>query len=150
MEKVLVSACLLGQPVRYDGTGKGLRDPLLDKWRQQQRLVSFCPEIAGGLPVPRAAAERQENGLILTEQDDDVTAEFLSGARQALTLCQRQNIKLALLKEFSPSCGSLQVYNGKFSGEKIPGIGLTTELLRANGIKVFSEFQLVELDSLLD
>lgn len=144
MKKILVSACLLGQPVRYDGQGKGLSDPRLARWQAQGRLVSVCPELAGGLPVPRAPAERQE-ARVVTVQGEDVTAAFACGAQAALQLCQAQGIRLALLKEGSPSCGSQQIYDGTFAGQRVAGEGVTAALLRAHGIQVYAETQLVEL-----
>ncbi|GAA4504487.1 DUF523 domain-containing protein [Pseudaeromonas paramecii] len=144
MKKILVSACLLGQPVRYDGQGKGLTDPRLARWQAQGRLVSVCPELAGGLPVPRAPAERQE-ARVVTVQGEDVTAAFACGAQAALQLCQAQGIRLALLKEGSPSCGSQQIYDGTFAGQRVAGEGVTAALLRAHGIQVYAETQLAEL-----
>ena len=144
MKKILVSACLLGQPVRYDGQGKGLSDPRLARWQAQGRLVSVCPELAGGLPVPRAPAERQE-ARVVTVQGEDVTAAFACGAQAALQLCQAQGIRLALLKEGSPSCGSQQIYDGTFAGQRVAGEGVTAALLRAHGIQVYAETQLAEL-----
>lgn len=148
MQKILVSACLLGQPVRYDGLGKGISDPRLARWQAQGRLVTFCPELAGGLPVPRAPAERQGE-RVMTVQDEDVTAAFAAGAQAALQLCQAQGIHLALLKEGSPSCGSQQIYDGRFAGQRVAGEGVTTALLRVHGIRVYSEMQLAELAAVL-
>ncbi|WP_405602660.1 MULTISPECIES: 2-thiouracil desulfurase family protein [unclassified Pseudoalteromonas] len=54
MEKILVSSCLLGQPVRYDGRGHAILHPQLNLWQKQNRLIVFCPEVAGGLPIPGA------------------------------------------------------------------------------------------------
>ena len=144
MKKILVSACLLGQSVRYDGQGKGLPDPCLARWQAQGRLVSVCPELAGGLPVPRAPAERQ-GARVVTVQGEDVTAAFACGAQAALQLCQAHGIRLALLKEGSPSCGSQQIYDGTFAGQRVAGEGVTAALLRAHGIQVYAETQLAEL-----
>src|SRR3954469_14264878 len=92
MERILVSACLLGRPVRYDGTGRRSDDALFALWRDQGRLVSVCPEVDGGLPVPRPPAEIS-GGLgadvldgrarVLTRDGADVTAHFVAGAWQA-------------------------------------------------------------------
>jgi uncharacterized protein YbbK (DUF523 family) len=148
VERILVSACLLGQPVRYDGTGRRSDDRLFEQWRAEGRLVPFCPEVRGGLPVPRAAAEIS-GGLggdvldgrarVLTRDGSDVTPQFVEGARQALEQARSYGIRLAILKEGSPSCGGLRVHDGTFSGHKIPGHGVTTALLQRNGITVFSE-----------
>ncbi|KTA83568.1 DUF523 domain-containing protein [Aeromonas salmonicida] len=142
--RVLVSACLLGQPVRYDGQSKGIVSDWLNELGAEGRTQSFCPEVAGGLPTPRPPAERQGD-LVLTASGLDVTAEFDRGAELALALCLAQGIRFALLKEGSPSCGSRRIYNGRFEGVSVAGEGKTTALLRRNGIAVFSEDQLPEL-----
>jgi len=150
MTKILISSCLLGQPVRYDGQSKEIQNPTLDRWRQQGRLVAVCPEVSGGLPVPRPAAEMDGladkiltgNGFVKTADDEDVSRYFLCGAQHVLGLCWRENIRVAILKENSPSCGSTQVYDGSFSHTLISGAGITTTLLRQNGIHVFSEFEI--------
>ena len=147
MHKVLVSACLLGQPVRYDGQSKGIvsdwlqalgaeggRWPSAPRWRVACRRHAPC----------RAPGER-----VVTESGLDVTAEFDRGAALALALCQQQDIRFALLKEGSPSCGSGRIYNGRFEGVSLAGEGKTTALLRRHGIGVFSEDQLPELASAL-
>lgn len=142
--KILISACLLGMPVRYDGQSKGVVSHWLQGLGAEGRLLPFCPEVAGGLPTPRPPAERQGERVI-TQGGEDVTTEFLRGAQLALALCQREGIRLALLKEGSPSCGSGRIYNGQFTGVSMAGEGCTTALLRRHGIDVFSEDQLAQL-----
>lgn len=146
--KVLVSACLLGQPVRYDGQSMGIVSDWLRELGAEGLVLAFCPEVAGGLPIPRPPAERQGE-LVVTESGLDVTAEFARGAALALETCQQQGIRFALLKEGSPSCGSGRIYNGRFEGQSVAGEGMTTALLRRHGIAVFSEDQLLELASAL-
>lgn len=148
VHKVLVSACLLGQPVRYDGQSKGIVSDWLAELGAEGRVLAFCPEVAGGLPTPRPPAERQGE-LVVTASGLDVTAEFACGAVLALETCQQQGIRFALLKEGSPSCGSGRIYNGRFEGQSVAGEGMTTALLRHHGIAVFSEDQLPELASAL-
>jgi uncharacterized protein YbbK (DUF523 family) len=147
-EKILISACFLGEKVRYNGEIKLLKHVLIDRWHTEQRLIPICPEVIGGLSVPRAAAEIHE-GKVITCDGLDVTQQFKSGANKALALCQRHNIRFALLKESSPSCGSHSIYDGTFNGVKIVGQGVCTQLLEKNGIKVFSELTIKELASLL-
>jgi uncharacterized protein YbbK (DUF523 family) len=148
MERILVSACLLGQPVRYDGTGKRSDDALFELWRSQGRLVPICPEVGGGLPVPRPAAEicggfgedvLDGRASVLTRDGTDVTQHFVAGAWQALERARSHGIRLAILKEGSPSCGSLHVFDGTFGDRKVPGEGVTTALLERHGIDVFAE-----------
>ena len=152
--KILVSACLLGQPVRYDGLSKESQNPMLNRWHEEGRLVPVCPEVSGGLPVPRPAAEiigRADEvltgrDLVKTEDGEDVSRFFTCGAQNALILCRQQNIRIAILKENSPSCGSTRVYDGSFSAKLITGIGVTSAILRQNEITVFSEHEIDAAD----
>lgn len=146
--KILISACLLGQPVRYDGRGN--QDKLtswqrhIDRWQAQERLVIICPEVAGGLPTPRPAAEISKQRVI-AQSGEDFTSAFESGARKALTLAQQHLVSAALLADHSPSCGSREIYNGEFSGQLIQGQGLTAALLSDNGIACFGPNSFDEL-----
>ncbi len=150
-EKVLVSACFLGKKVRYDGASKTLANCYLEKWQHEDRVVTLCPEVSGGLSIPRSPAEiNQANGKVITNDGHDVSKEFSEGANQALHVCQQYNIRYALLKESSPSCGSSTIYDGTFSNHKIQGQGITSALLIQNGIKVFSEDNIEELAKLLE
>lgn len=145
-QKILVSACFLGERVRYNGVIKPLVHELLDIWFEQGRLLSLCPEVISGLPVPRPAAEiNQLSGQVLTVRGDNVTEHFTKGAELALRFCQQHKIKFALLKESSPSCGSNSIYDGSFSQTKIVGQGFTSALLRENGIQVFCEDTIEQL-----
>jgi len=157
MEKILVSACLLGKPVRYDGRHLAVKTSLLDQtliqWQQEGRVISVCPEVDAGMSIPRAPAEIfGGNGLeviagsakVVSDEEVDVSAYFVEGASIALALCQKHNVKIAMLTEFSPSCGSSSIYDGQFAGQKIPGAGVTTALLQQHGIKVFSQYELAE------
>ncbi|MGQ7959852.1 DUF523 domain-containing protein [Pseudomonas sp. SP16.1] len=157
MHKILVSRCLLGHRVRYDGGAHGPFD-LLQRWLDEGRVVALCPEVAGGLPTPRPPAEiRGGQGgavlegrlAVLTVDGEDVTAAFLAGAQQALALVREHGIRLALLKARSPSCGNLENYDGSFGGVRVPGEGVTAALLRREGVQVFSEEQLDEAQRVL-
>ncbi|SDS50747.1 Uncharacterized conserved protein YbbK, DUF523 family [Pseudomonas asplenii] len=150
--KVLVSRCLLGHRVRYDGGASGPYQQLAT-WQAEGRVVALCPEVAGGLPTPRAAAEipggQGEQVLegivpVVTDDGEDVSQAFIDGAHQALELVQRHDIRIAVLKANSPSCGNLLTYDGSFSGVKVAGEGVTTALLRRAGVQVFSELELPE------
>ena len=144
MEKILVSACLIGAPVRYDGADKLIRAGLLETWRNERRLVPVCPETAGGLPVPRPPAEIM-NSRVIDRNGRDVTLEFEAGARAALDLARTHGCRFALLKENSPSCGSNFIYDGSFSGAKLSGAGVSAALLAMNGVRVFSEHEIERL-----
>lgn len=140
LPKILISRCFLGEKVRYDGQENSLRHTEIQKLQEKGQLVSICPEVAGGLPIPRAPAEIQPaSSEVINIDGVEVTEHFDCGANIALSLCKQHDITLALLKESSPSCGSSMIYDGNFSGTKIQGQGKTTELLRNAGIKVYSE-----------
>ncbi|OPK10769.1 DUF523 domain-containing protein [Pseudomonas sp. VI4.1] len=152
MQKVLVSRCLLGHRVRYDGGASGPFDQL-QHWLDEGRVVPLCPEVAGGLPTPRAAAEipggqggevLDGQAPVITTEGADVSAQFLAGAYQALELVEKHGIRIAVLKANSPSCGNLLTYDGTFSGVKVSGEGVTAALLKRHGVQVFSELELAE------
>jgi len=156
MHKILISACLLGKHVRYDGHHSLVQSDILQRWQQQGRLLALCPEVAGGLAVPRPAAEIdagnaeaviQGKASIRCKDGTDVTDAFMAGAEMALALCMQHDIGMAILKEGSPSCGVMRLNDGRFSGHKIEGQGLTTLLLQRHGIAVFNEFQLLEAEA---
>jgi len=158
LPKVLVSACLLGQPVRYDGRDSGHPD-VLRRWQAEGRVIPLCPEVAGGLPTPRPPAEIPggQGGAVLdglaqvvTVAGVDVSEAFLAGARQALALVRQHGVRVAVLKAGSPSCGNRLTYDGTFSGVKVPGEGVTTALLRREGVQVFSELELEEAQRVLE
>jgi len=151
-QKVLVSACLLGEKVRYDGSDC-CQHGLIEQWQREGRVVPLCPEMAGGLPTPRPPAEigsgnteavLQGKSSIRRKDGTDASEAFLQGAEKALAECWKHRIKIAILKEGSPSCGTHQVNDGTFSGTKINGQGLTARLLARHGISVFSEEQMDE------
>ena len=143
MEKILISACLIGDKVRYDG--KSNYNPKIQDLLEKYELVPFCPEVEGGLSIPRIPCEKY-NDKVINKVGKNVTKYFEKGADLALNICQYLGIRIAILKENSPSCGTKKVYNGKFEGKLIPGEGVTAELLKRKGIKVISE---EEIDSLL-
>jgi uncharacterized protein YbbK (DUF523 family) len=149
--KILVSACLLGQAVRYDGGTKTCLHPRLIDWIEAGRVVPFCPEVEGGFSVPRPRAELRggdgddfwaARAEVLNEGGLDVGAGYRRGAEAALAVCRREGIRLAVLKEGSPSCGRNRIADGSFSGTTRPGLGVTAALLEANGIRVISDEEL--------
>jgi uncharacterized protein YbbK (DUF523 family) len=154
MQSVLVSACLLGDPVRYDGGGAELESRVLRRWAAEGRVVAVCPEVAGGLPTPRPPAEisRAAGGSLVlkgmaTVMDTagrDVTPSFVRGADHALAVARARGVRLAVLKDGSPSCGMTYTYDGSFTGRRVPGPGVTAARLRGAGLRVFSETQLEE------
>ncbi len=135
-EKILVSACLLGVKCRYDGRSNKNRKVL--KLAKKANLIPVCPEILGGLPTPREPAE-QKGKKVVTKSGEDVTQNFKKGAKEVLKIAKLFGIKKAILKQRSPSCGCGQIFDGTFSGKIIKGDGVTTVLLKRNGVKVMSE-----------
>lgn len=159
MEKILISSCLLGCRVRYDGKSVLVNSQVLNAWSQERRLVSICPEVSGGLSVPRPACEivdgdgqkvLSKQAKVLSKDKKDYSYEYIQGAKFALELAQKHSIKIAILKKNSPSCGNEQIYDGTFSGTKIPGSGVAASLLLQNNIKVFNEDQILQAQSFLE
>ena len=158
MKKILVSACLVGRPVRYDGAAATLQDDILDRWVREGRAVIVCPEVSGGLSTPRDPAEivggtgddvLDGTARVVTDRGVDVTAQFVHGAEVALALAQKSSAVAALLQERSPSCGSKTIYDGTFSKNKIDGRGVTASLLERHGIRVFRATDIVDADLFL-
>lgn len=134
-EKLLVSACLLGENCKYNGGNNRL--PGLEALEARFELIPVCPEQLGGLPTPRPSSERVGD-RVLTRTGEDVTEAFRLGAARALAMARAHGVRRALLQERSPSCGSGVVYDGTFSGRLIPGQGVTARLLEEHGIRVYS------------
>ncbi len=155
---ILISACLLGIRTRYDGGEKRLRNDDLHELLSQGKLLPVCPEVAGGLPTPRPPSEiiGGDGSCVLSGkcpvknlERKDVTAHFLSGAEIILQKANQFSVRFAIFKDGSPSCGTSYIYDGSFSGGKIKGCGVTTSLLKANGISVYNERNFEQLFSLL-
>ena len=136
MEKILVSACLLGTNCKYDGGNN--KNELVLNYLEDKQVIPICPEVMGGLPTPRIGAE-QLNNKVITKTGKDVTKNFKKGADEVLYLANLFDVKKALLKARSPSCGYKKVYDGSFSHTIIDGNGETAELLRQNGIEIITE-----------
>lgn len=140
--KIMVSACLLGYNVKYDGKSN-LNSELIE-FLKDYEIISICPEVMGGLSIPRVPSEIKGNKVI-NKDNIDVTKEFTMGAEKTLEIAKENNIKVAILKERSPSCGSTNIYDGSFTNNIINGQGITAKLLIENGIKVFNENNYKEL-----
>lgn len=140
-EKLLVSACLLGENCKYSGGNN--YSPAVAALGERYELIPVCPEVLGGLPTPRVPSERTGE-QVMGRDGTDVTAAFRLGAERALETALAQGITRAVLKERSPSCGSGQIYDGAFTGRVIPGQGVTAELLSARGLAVYGESRIQE------
>ena len=146
---ILISACLAGRNVKYNGGNNAV--PWLCRWieRHKEQVLLVCPEVMGGLPTPRLPAEIQskESGsgifpnsrYVVNKAGEDVTAQFLLGAEKVLEIANRYHITAAVLKSNSPSCSGSYIYDGTFSGTRITGQGITAALLIKHGVKVYSE-----------
>ena len=148
----LISACLAGQPVRYDG--KSYVYEQIQQLIQLKQVITACPEVLAGLPIPRKPAEifggTGEDVLagraqVIDLDGIDVTQAFLEGAYKTLTLAQQHHVSTVVLNENSPSCGSRFIYDGTFSNQKVSAMGVTTALLRQHGFNVISEAAFFEL-----
>jgi uncharacterized protein YbbK (DUF523 family) len=156
--RVLVSSCLLGEKVRYHGGDAAISHPILDRWIAEGRVVPLCPEIEGGLPAPRPPAEIQGGtgdevlravAFVRRKDDVDVSDAFRNGAAAAIDLVRRHGIRVAVLKDGSPSCGVHRIYDGSFSGRRLEASGVTAAALRQEGVHVFSDEELEAADHLV-
>lgn len=152
--KILISACLMGFKVRYNGQDKPLINSVLARWQQEQQLIVHCPELAAGLTTPRLPAElvggsgpAALNGDAKIQESDgsDVSQAYLLAAFLALKTAQDSGCRLALMTDGSPTCGSTKIYDGTFQGVTQPGMGVAAALLRQNGIEVYAEGELPAL-----
>ena len=141
-EKLLVSACLLGENCKYNGGNN--YSPDVERLRERFELVSVCPEQLGGLPTPRVPSERVGE-QVLTRDGQDVTEAFRQGAERTLDIARAVGALRAVLQVRSPSCGCGMIYDGTFSGTLVPGKGVAAELLEKNGVKVYDRTRTGEL-----
>lgn len=155
-ELILVSSCLAGLKVRYNGTS--CLDNRIEKLLLDNKAMTVCPELLGGFVTPREPAEivggdgedvLDGTAKVIEKSGRNVTDLYIKGAQRTLEIAQRLGATTIILKEYSPSCGSSMIYNGEFIGQKISGIGVTTALLRRNGLHVVSEKNLEEFLELL-
>ena len=150
---ILISACLLGYNCKYNG-GNNL-NPTLVELLKNHEIFPICPEQLGGLPTPRTPCEIKDStgknvllgkGKVISKEGEDFTRYFVQGAKKTLAQAIDNDIKTAILKSKSPSCGVNMIYDGSFSGRLLPGAGVTTDLLRQAGVKVFNEKEGAELE----
>ncbi|KMK77515.1 DUF523 domain-containing protein [Alkalihalobacillus pseudalcaliphilus] len=146
----LVSSCLAGLNVRYNGTHS--LDNRIRKLVEEKKAVTTCPELLGGFQTPREPAEIVDgdgedvldgNAKVVEKSGKDVTELYIKGAYATLAIAKKINATIVVLKEDSPSCGSSMIYNGEFKGKKVVGNGVTSALLKRKGLRVISEEQFV-------
>ena len=146
---ILISACLAGRNVKYNGGNNAV--PWLCRWIEchKEQVLLVCPEVLGGLPIPRLPAEIQfrepdsgeflKNRRVVNKAGEDVTEQFRLGAEKVLEMVNKYHIAVAIMKANSPSCSGFYIYDGTFSGTRIKGQGITAALLMEHGVKVYSE-----------
>ena len=137
--KIMVSACLLGQNCKYSGGNNYSKK--VEEFVAGHEVIPVCPEVAGGLPVPRTPCEIV-NGKVTDANGISRDREFRKGAEKCVDIAKEKNIDLAILQSRSPSCGVKQVYDGTFSGKLVPGDGIFVQMLKQNGIKVINADEL--------
>ena len=142
MEYLLVSACIFGNNTKYNGGNN--YNPLIEKLKDKYNIILCCPEVDGGLSIPRNPSEVL-NGKVISSEGLDVTKEFKLGAKMALDLVNKYNIKKALLKDGSPSCGKNYIYDGTFTKTKVNKMGITASLLKDAGVTIYTENDIEEL-----
>ena len=141
--KILISSCLIGENVKYDGDNNALHVKILEQWREEGVLVPLCPEVLGGLSVPRSPCEVIEGTqTVVCKSGEDVSVEFAKGAKESLRIAQEEGVCMAILKARSPSCGKDIIYDGTFTSTRVSDSGITCKLLQESGIAVFSEEEL--------
>ena len=153
MLQILISACLIGENCKWDGSNNRNQDVLdfMKKMEGKAKFHPVCPEQAGGLPTPRATSEiHMPDEAVMNTEGEDVTAEFLLGADFALREAKKYDCTIAILKERSPSCGSNGIYDGTFSHKLREGMGKTAALLAGYGLKVYGESRLKELEAVIN
>ena len=133
---ILVSACLMGENVKYNGENN--YSEKIAEFLKDKEYVLVCPEVLGGLSIPRDPSEIIKDKVI-SKTGKDVTKNFELGALQALEIAKQNKVTMAILKQSSPSCGFGKIYDGTFKNTKIKGNGKTTELLLKEGIKILTE-----------
>ena len=145
MEKLLISACLLGVSSRYDARSVSvLTEEQISLLNSKYQLVPFCPEIYGGLPTPRTPSEIVGDEVYMKD-GTCVTENYRKGAEEAVRLCKLLGIEKALMKERSPSCGAGKVYDGSFMGKLTAGDGVAVKFLKKNGIEIYKESDIEKL-----
>ena len=149
--KILISACLLGEKVKYNGGDNALKDARIAKWRSDGRLVSVCPEVLGGMSTPRVPSEVVKGTRrVISKTGEDVTHFFEEGAKKSLHIAQKEGVCMAILKARSPSCGKNRICDGTFSGTKAEGMGIACAVLQAHGLTIFSEEELDDAEAFLE
>ncbi len=142
-QKILISACLIGENMKYDGGHNAISSEIIHRWKEEGLLVPLCPEVLGGLSVPRPTCEViKGTNKVICKTGEDVSLAFEKGATESLKIAKEEGVCMAILKARSPSCGKDVIYDGTFTSTKVEDSGITCKLLQESGIPVFSEEEL--------
>ncbi len=148
--KILISACLLGQNVKYDGKNNSiLENSFIKKLLNLNMLIPICPEVEGGLSVPRIPVEIKNKNAI-DKEGNDRTKNFFLGAKRTCELALQNDAKIAILKAKSPSCGKGKIYDGTFTKKLIDANGIVVMALEKIGVEVYTEDDLIRLENILN
>ncbi len=131
--RIAVSACLLGENCKYNGSNN--YSEKVKDFLNGHDIIPVCPEVLGGLPTPRDPAEIV-NGIVKHKDGSSVDVQFRKGAEQALDIVIENQAELVILQSRSPSCGVNMIYDGTFSGKVVPGQGIFAKMLKDNNIRV--------------
>lgn len=142
MKNILVSNCILGNNCKYNG--KNNYNPLIEKLKEKYKIIPICPEVMGGLSIPRKPSEIRNN-KVFDIDGNDVTSYFNHGKDLVLDIISKNDIEFVVLKDGSPSCGSKFIYDGTFTKTKISGMGITARIINELGIKIYTENEINEL-----
>lgn len=141
-EKIIVSACFVKEGYKYSG-GANINHKIIEL-SEKYEFIYICPEVFGGLSVPRLPSEIVGD-TVLNSIGEDVTEAFITGAMKALAIAKENGCTKAILKGRSPSCGKGHIYDGSFSHKIVEGNGIAAQLLMDNGITVYTEEELENL-----
>lgn len=136
--KILVSACLCGVKCRYNGSDCVCNKPTFIKWQEEGRLIPVCPEVLSGLGIPRYPMEISR-GRLITQLGEELTDQCMLGVQETLKIARDNQVALCVMKQNSPTCGCSVIYDGTFTGRRIPGEGMAAAALKKAGFTVISE-----------
>ena len=134
--KIMVSACLLGRNCKYSGGNN--RNEAVIRYLQDKEYIPVCPEVEAGMPVPRPPVEIRD-GRVVSIEGKDLDAVYRKGVSKVMEILEKEDIGLAILKAKSPTCGVHEIYDGTFTGKKIPGQGILAQALQKAGIPIVDE-----------
>lgn len=139
---IAVSACLVGKNTKYNGQNN-YNQAVIDYLKDKEYII-FCPEVLGGLPIPRLPSERQKDKVI-NSNNIDVTNNFIIGAKKALDIIRNNHVETIIVKSNSPSCGYKSIYDGTFKGHLITGNGVFVDMVLKEKINILTELDIEKI-----